>query len=150
MTRERAIIVFLLVVVLALGWALLEKSKRDNFDLRAKCGEQAAREFARLGYRESGPTNGIFAGYESRYNPSLNRCFMTLHTTSYSENPVTQVTGKSLFDAFEQREYAEFTGTRTSDQQDHVMICILSLPTETKRYCKSEAEYDAFVASYMK
>ncbi len=145
--REKIIIIILFVLVLALGWELYaDKSRRDSFEFTEKCSSQAAKVFARLGYSDNGPTNGVSATYQSRYNVGLNKCFMALETTAFGNK--TETVDDFLFNSYEQREYAEYIG-KAGDPLHSIMCQLLPLSGE-KRSCASLDEYNAFVADYMK
>ncbi|HVM78852.1 MAG TPA: hypothetical protein VMU06_07520 [Stellaceae bacterium] len=167
-----AIIVLLIAGVLVLGWQLRQEidanrkltaqvaerqaadaSKRQNFELQAKCGERAQTVFHQLGYKENGATDHTTATYQSHYNPSINKCLMVL--TTYTINTGTDAgstESRFLFDAYENREYAEiFVATYVTNGKVTKIPsgCILKPTASTERTCQSEAEYEAFVAGYM-
>ena len=158
-------VVVLLAIVLALVWGLTtemvtnrqqqsqiteltsklgDRTTRENLELQEKCALQAERVFKRLGYKESVPQNGVFGTYQSHYNAKLNKCFMTLDSTT--TNPDTEFNFKFLFDAYEQRGYGEYT---KKYGEASPTICKLFPSSADESLCTSEEEYKAFVARYM-
>jgi hypothetical protein len=113
---------------------------------------------SRGGIQTSGwKTNGFPANYESHYNPAMNKCFMLQRvlTVSHLQGWGTKSWASTfLLDAYEQRIYAELDITDLpwlGDPVGHRRIsrCDLMPPHESKRTCRSEAEYASFVARYM-
>jgi hypothetical protein len=141
---KNAAIFLLIVAVGALGWKLwADKSLQDNYEFTEKCASQAAKVFARL---EGGQTGSTFAHYQSHFNPRLNKCFMLLEGTDYSTGVHYY---SDLYDAYEQRQYADFTSW-VGNPAGNLMACDLTPLSGDERKCASRAEYDAFVAEYMK
>ena len=109
--------------------------------------------FHQLGYKDDGsPVNGTIAICQSHHKPTINKCFMTLTTTTYSGTPVTSLESRFLFDAYEQREYAEYSvnSAMENGKLTHgIFTCKLTASAGDERVCKSEGEYDGFVAGYM-
>jgi len=129
---------------------LADKSKRDNLDLQAKCAAQAEKVFHQLGWREDRPTNDTFASYQSHYNAARDKCFMTLATAGFTNGRGTDY--RSLFDAYEQRDYAEYqwiSDPTTIPSEVPPTLCKLTASLNDYRLCRSEEEYNAFVAHYM-
>ena len=88
--------------------------------------------------------------YESHYNTKINRCLI-LVTRMYSFGGKTS-TSKNLYDAFERREYAEYLWTSRADKkywEVPPLSCQLAPSHGETKYCKSEDEFNAFVAEYM-
>ena len=153
----KIIIGILIVIVAVLGWQLIEKDKvntqlhgqmddltsklndkmaLENFERQEKCTAQADKLFTQLGYSLS-KDNAI---NQSHFNAKLNKCFMSV-SLSHSGGGIW----KFLIDAFEQKKYADFM--RTDKNQ---ISCKLTPLGEDERTCKSENEFDAFVAGYLK
>lgn len=165
-------IAILLVIVLALVWQLnkeivaghqrqnqvqeltaklAEKSTRDNLELQEKCALQAEKMFRTLGYKGV-QQNGNFDLYRSHWNAKLNKCFMTIESTNVTTTSGTMFINRFLFDAYEQREYAEYTWMSSKVKkywEVPPMICKLISSSDDEQLCKSEEEYKAFVARYM-
>jgi len=62
------------------------------------------------------------------------------------------VNNRLLIDAYEQREYAEYTWMSRKDKKYWEVppsICKLIPLSTSEQFCKSENEYKAFVANYM-
>jgi hypothetical protein len=61
-------------------------------------------------------------------------------------------TSKNLYDAIERRFYAAYLWTSRADKkywEVPPMVCELTPSHGEKKYCKSEDEFNAFVAEYM-
>jgi hypothetical protein len=78
-------------------------SRQEAFATQEKCTAQAEKVFRELGYKLNGSTSNVSEVLKSHFNPSRNKCFMTIETMSRDG---TQA--RYLLDAFEQREYAEY------------------------------------------
>ncbi|RZF23850.1 hypothetical protein EVC45_42035 [Paraburkholderia sp. UYCP14C] len=132
----------------SLSARLADKAKRETFDLQQKCAAQAEQTFHRLGYREGQSTGDVISAiFQAHYNPEHNQCFMTLETLLKGGFQF-----KSLFDAYENRTYAEYDWMPQEGKSfDKVLpaVCRLVASTGNERTCKSEDEYRAFVAHYM-
>ncbi|BBP01980.1 hypothetical protein [Sulfuriferula nivalis] len=145
----------LLLLVIILGWFLnveitsnreqrdqiqkitasrAEKSKRDAFELQAKCAQQATKTFRELGYNPSSDQ------LQNHYNQKLNRCFMAVSTQFGSF--------KYLFDAYEEREYAEFNRVFIKGGNPIIVCSLMPLGAELKS-CNSDREYSAFIEQYL-
>jgi hypothetical protein len=122
--------------IAALTSKLADKVARENLELQQKCAQQAEKIFMQLGYRMDRPTLGISATYQSHYNAKLGKCFMTLDSTGAGDH-------RFLFDAYEQREYAEYMAMPAR------LNCKLIPSSGRETLCKSEEEYKAFAATYM-
>jgi hypothetical protein len=105
---------------------LAAKSRRDAFELQKECGSQASKVFAQLGWKLDEPINGVIADFESHYNIAMNKCFMLLHTLSTTTQ--LSLASSLLYDAYEQREYAELNLTRNPDGVKHIATCALFPP----------------------
>lgn len=168
----KAIAVGLLVVVGVLAWRLTievanngqlrqeleqltgqlaDKSKLENLQLQEKCAEQAKKVFHALGYKDVQQGLNTDA-YQSHYNTKLGKCFMAVESTNMTTTPGTLFINRVLLDAFEQREYAEYTWMSRNDKKYWEVpptICKLIESSTSEQICKSEDEYKAFVAKYV-
>jgi hypothetical protein len=157
-------IVLLFAVILTLAWRLrsdidanrqlsqeitelrsklVENSKRGAFERQKECGSQATKVFTEWGWKLSDPT----AAFESHYNSLANTCFMVLHIRTLDASD--QMESTLLYDANEQREYAELIMFLFNGTTRHIAQCELMPQHGDKYFCKSEAEFEAFVARYM-
>jgi hypothetical protein len=130
---------------------LADKSKLQDLQLQAKCAEQAKKVFHELGYKDT-QQNLNTDIYQSHYNTKLGKCFMAVESTDMTTNPGTQFTYRFLMDAFEQREYAEYTWMSRKDKKYWEVpptICKLMESSTKVQVCKSEDEYKAFIARYI-
>ncbi len=127
---------------------MADKATRENLDLQQKCAAQAEKAFRHLGWREDQPTNpGQMAAYQSHYSAERNKCFMTLEVLGNNGYQ-----SKSLFDAYENRSFAEYLWTPQEGKkywEVPPISCTLTPSSNDERACKSEDEYKAFVAGYM-
>jgi hypothetical protein len=76
---------------------------------------------------------------------------MTIHSFNTSAKSQSSFS-KNLIDAYEQREYAEYlwiTDKVKKYWEVPPVMCRLIPAFGNEHLCKSEDEYDAFVASYM-
>jgi hypothetical protein len=92
----------------------------------------------------------ISVDYESHYNTKINRCLM-LVTRMYSFRKQTS-TSKNLFDAIERRAYGAYLWTTREGKkywEVPPVSCELTPTHGETQYCKSEDEFNAFVAKYM-
>ena len=152
----------LTVIVVAMGWQLAaekamnnqlrsqlveltselnDKSVRENLELQEKCATQAEKVFRELGYNLSKD----LATNQSHFNAKFNKCFMSFSVTNlkggYSQS-------RYLIDAYEQRGYAELF-KMNSNSMVMPTSCSLTPLAEKESSCKSESEYNEFVARYM-
>jgi len=130
---------------------LADTSTRDALELQAKCAAQAEKVFHAMGYKENQP-NGTLDVYQSHYNVAANKCFMTMETTDIHTTPGTMVITKFLLDAFEQREYAEYTWISSKTKKFWEVppaACKLIPSSGGEQLCRTEDEYKAFVARFM-
>ena len=161
----KAVVAGLLVVVGVLAWCLtsevanngqlrgqlVDKSKLESLQMQGKCAEQAKKVFHALGYKDA-QQNGNADTYQSHYNTKFGKCFLAIESMNVTTNPGTQFINRVLLDAFEQREYAEYTWMSRKDKKFWEVpptICKLIASSTSEKICKSEDEYKAFVASYI-
>jgi len=119
---------------------LNDKRERESLERQEKCATQAEKVFREAGYSLSKDIN------QSHFNPELNKCFMSFSSTSFDKSVYSRE--KWLLDAYELREYAHFIAMKLSSV-DLPPDCRLIPLAEKEGTCKSESEYDAFVARYM-
>ncbi|MGC2458730.1 MAG: hypothetical protein WA435_12135 [Gallionellaceae bacterium] len=116
---------------------LSDKTAGDNLELQEKCATQADMVFRELGYSLSKD----LATNQSHFNSKLNKCFMSFMNTSGNYSV------RYLLDAYEQREYAEFSSS--FHKNGNLIGCHLAPLGEKEIRCNSEGEYNEFVARYM-
>jgi len=124
----------------------------QSLDDQAICAKQAKVAFDGYYGSRGSAVKPISVNYRSRYNPKLNRCFVSIQTSDMVGNQI--VTGAVLIDAFEQRIYASYSFTSPEPNKTYVGIgpqlsCILAPLGQSQTHCSSRDEYDAFVAPYM-
>lgn len=157
------IVGILLVAVVALGWqwheevqtnnllrgqmsALTKKSSaKENLEIQEKCANQAGKLFTQLGYSLSKDN----ASYQSHYNAKLNKCFISVDTTSGGTSGMNRF--HFLMDAYEQKGYASYSTVFVYGKPPALILtsCELTPLGEKASTCKSQDEYDEFVARYM-
>ncbi len=115
---------------------LADKSVQQAFDLRRKCAADAGRF-----YKQWNSQPGAHDFYESHYNRTRQACFIL----TYEGDPASHYEELRLFDAVEGRKYADFS----SMDPFGAVVCQLTPVAGGGKGCKSQAEFDAFVASYM-
>jgi hypothetical protein len=123
--------------------------KRQVMAERERCAAQAEKKFHDLGFSENsaGPSVAMYADH---YDAAKSRCFMTIDSTNYTNT--SEIITRFLFDAYEQREFAEYTwmSSQTKKYWEVPPVeCKLMPASGEERNCKSEQEYLAFVAQYM-
>jgi len=162
----KIIVAVLLAIVLALAWFLYtehatnnqlqsqlselssklnDKTARENFELRQKCALQGGDLFRQLGYKLN-----ELALLQTHYNVKLNKCFLAFDYTTRNADGLENV--RYLLDAIEQREYAEYIWKSAKGRPFLIvppLSCKLIPSSGDKSICKSEEEYEAFVAHYM-
>jgi len=162
----KVVIAVLLAIVLTLVWLLYieratnsqlqsqyaelsskfsDKTARENFELRQKCALQGGNLFRQLGYK----LNDL-ALLQTHYNAKLNKCFLEFDYTTSSADGLENV--RYLLDAIEQKEYAEYIWKSEKGRPFLAvppLSCKLNPSSGDKSICKSEDEYEAFVAHYM-
>lgn len=117
------------------------KTAHENLEMQGKCAQQAGEVFLQLGYK-----NGGFDSYQSHYNTKLNKCFMLIDSIQGT------TVNKSLLDAYEQRSYAMYMWMADKVKkywEVPPVTCEFTPPSEDKRRCNSEGEYNTFVSRYM-
>lgn len=127
---------------------LRDKTDRENLEFQQKCALQAEKIFHQLGWKLNDP-GGTFASYQSHYHQKLGKCFMTVNSTTTGPRGPTS---RYLFDAYEQRGYAEYMWISDAVKkywEVPPVICKLTPSSVDESLCKSEEEYKAFVARYM-
>lgn len=109
-----------------------------SFDLKRQCAADANRYFKKWNGAQIPSTAQV--GYESHYNPSQKACFVLIQ---YSD-PSRERLGLQLFDAVEQRQYADFASEKAL-----ILFCRLIPSDGEQNPCNSKAAFSAFVAGYM-
>jgi hypothetical protein len=123
---------------------LADNASRATFDLQEKCAAQAARMFHDWGYdaNESKTINS----YQNHYSQTFRKCFISIDLVGFP------TTNKFLVDLYEQRTYASYTWIADKEKKYWEVpprMCTLVSPLGNETFCKSQEEYDAFVATYM-
>jgi hypothetical protein len=123
---------------------------RTQLELSGRCAMQSEKTFQALGYRRDGVqppgsnTGPEGVTLENHYNQRLNKCFMLIVQAGYTKKFYEQ---RFLLDAFEGRAYGDYF--RNGSGQEAQVVCTLTPIGEPQRHCRSEEEFNAFVATYM-
>ena len=117
---------------------VVDKSVQQSIDLKRQCAADADRYFKKWKGAQTPSTAQV--GYESHYSPSQKACFVLIQ---YSD-PSRERLGLQLFDAVEQRQYADF-----SSEKAVILSCRLFPSDGEQKPCNSTAAFSAFVAGYM-
>jgi hypothetical protein len=124
---------------------LAARTASDALDLTARCAKQAAEMF-----RYSGLDKNQMGGYISHYNPKLGKCF--IQTGSMATFGKTLWTYKTLFDAFEQKQYGDYswhTDPVKKAWEVPPFTCTVTMPSGEEVFCKSDAEFEQLIKVYM-
>jgi hypothetical protein len=121
---------------------------------QTQCAAQAKTEYQEFlaEWRQPNSHGGELqsSNYESHYNVKLKRCLMLLSLTDYSKSTQNLSDTVLLFDAFEHRDYASYSRIIGRDKTpDTLMVCTLTPTNSDTLYCKTRAEFDAYVTRYM-
>jgi hypothetical protein len=125
-----------------------DKESRENLDLQERCGTQAEKVFKQWKSEDEQEAkrlnlpalNTVSSDYQSHYNATLSRCFMTMLATMGNGS-----TNKWLVDAYENRLPDP---KRVKKYWEMRPISCELTPVREKRLCSSEDEYDTFVATF--
>jgi hypothetical protein len=116
---------------------VIDKSAQQSLTFKRQCAGDADRYFRKWNNVQTPSTAQV--GYESHYNPSQKACFVLIQYT----DPSREYFGLQLFDAVEQRQYADFSS------EEALIFCHLIPSDGEQKPCNSKAALSAFVASYM-
>jgi hypothetical protein len=121
------------------------KPKKADLELQEQCAKQAREEFKQAGWDKD-------SNFTNHYNEKLNRCFMLIEKTDAKLDPGTIWRTKILADAYEGRTIGLFSW-HTEKGKKYWEVppfqCEMMPPSGEKAICKSEAEFDEFVKTYM-
>ena len=102
------------------------------------CDEQAAKKF-----REYEGGHAFLSHYTSRYDPSVNVCYMRVYYIT-GGNPATTL--DSVYDAFGGRVFATYS--LIGSVGDAPTMCKISIPNKPVQVCKSPEEFNDLVERY--
>jgi hypothetical protein len=123
------------------------ESPMEMLELQAQCSAQARKEFEYEGLAKKD-----MAGYESHYSPELKRCFVATSLTDAKTNPKVIWTTRSVYDAFEGKEYATYMWHTVEDKKYWEVPpfqCEVTLPSGEKKICHSDDEFSELIRPYM-
>jgi hypothetical protein len=105
------------------------------------CDEQAVKKFSENGH-------GKYDTYTSHYDPTVNVCYIRVHSISAEKFPmVTDV----VYDAFGGRVYANYMWINSQNKKYWEVspsTCELHIPGKPDEKCKTDAEFDALTEKY--
>jgi hypothetical protein len=102
------------------------------------CDEQAAKKF-----REQTGGSAPYSIYTSRYDPSVNVCYVRVYYVMGGK-PATVV--DTVYDAFGGRVYAAYGWIESHGETP--TMCKIFIPGKPVQLCKSTAEYNELVERY--
>lgn len=103
------------------------------------CDEQAAKKF-----REYTGGSTTLSKYTSRYDPSVNVCYIRVYYVG--GNPVT--VEDTVYDAFGGRVYAAYGWIDSPGDGPRITACKILIPDKPDQLCKSITEFNELVERY--
>jgi hypothetical protein len=104
------------------------------------CDEQAAKKF-----RENG--HGALDTYTSHYDPTVNVCYIRVHSLAGNPPLVTDV----VYDAFGGRVYANYLWVNPQNKKYWGVspsTCEIHIPGKPDETCKTDTEFDELTEKY--
>ncbi len=109
------------------------------------CDEQAAKKFSENGH-------GAIDTYTSHYDPTVNVCYIRIHSSAGNPPVVTDV----VYDAFGGRLYANYMWVNSQDKRYWTKeywevppsTCEIHIPNKSVEKCKTAAEFDKLTEKY--
>lgn len=105
------------------------------------CDEQAAKKFGENGH-------GKYDTYTSHYDPTVNVCYIRVHSISAEKFPmVTDV----VYDAFGGRVYANYMWINSHNKKYWEVspsTCEIHIPDKPDETCKTDTEFDELTEKY--
>ena len=127
-----------------------DKQKQENAKQlimqQQNCSSEASKAYKELGYS----SNDIGSSYTNHWNERLSRCLMEIQNSTSPSG--TLMTSKDLSDVLEGKEFASFTVIRDKKLWEQKPVLCEMYPDgkqDDVKFCNSEAEFDAFVSSYL-
>ncbi len=119
---------------------------------KTKCGAQAERVFASLGYSETktSNTNPFGDGLTDHYNPQLKRCVMLIETNHFIDGRGDK--SKTLMDADERKPLGEYLWLSSETKkywEQKPITCHMTPPDKPEAFCQSTEEFDNYVKTLM-
>ena len=125
---------------------LNDKDNRERLEFQEKCAFQAEKIFRAMGYKLEADT------LQSHYHPKKGHCFMLMAPFPTTDPDGSIFTFKYLLDAYEQKSLAEYAWKSQSGKpysEVHPFLCKLLRSSGEETICKSNEEFEQFVATYM-
>ena len=125
---------------------LSERDAHQRLEFQEKCALQAEKIFRAMGYKLDADS------LQSHYHEKRGHCFMVMAPGPKSNPDGTFFTFKYLLDAYEQKslaEYAWMSKKSTPYSQVPPFICKLIPSVGEETTCKSNEEFEKFVAVFM-
>ena len=124
---------------------------RADVDLQEKCAAAAQKRFVDRSLKDN-----PFASFTNHFNKGLGKCFVEIQLVFNPKGDLGHVTNsKDMSDAYEGKEYADYhwygeTGKNYGQGPPSICWMMPDGDEASRRNCKNEAEFDAFVSMYMK
>jgi hypothetical protein len=103
------------------------------------CDEQAAKKF-----REYTGGDTTFSSYTSRYDPSVNVCYVRVYYVGGTRVTVQD----TVYDAFGGRVYAVYGWFDSPGDRPKMTMCKILIPDKPDQLCKSSTEFNELVEKY--
>ena len=122
-----------------------QASQQQQFDLSAKCADQAATFYKDFTKDQTGSQS---FSYTNHWNKSASRCFILV--TGANVTTDKWYSSEDLFDAIEGKSYGSFSIQLTTDAKP--LFCEMNPSGNISgmpQICHSQEEFDNFVTPYM-
>lgn len=126
--------------------AAKERIASASFERQQKCSAQARKEFMQSGFKDNDP----LASYQNHYNVKLNKCFAAFTSTAIVGRTVTTV--RTVFDAFEGKDYGSYISHNPGDKKYWEVVpskCEVIQPSGVAQACHSDDEFSVLAKVYM-
>ena len=126
--------------------AAKERIASASFERQQKCYAQARKAFMQSGFKDNDP----LASYQNHYNVKLNKCFTVFTSTAIVGPTVTTV--RTVFDAFEGKDYGNYISYNPGDKKYWEVFpskCEVIQPSGEAQICRSDDEFSVLVKAYM-
>ena len=103
------------------------------------CAEQAAK------FIENNEASGS-AAYTNHYDLTSKTCYIEVNHSNFQNEVFSQT--KTIYDAFEKREYGDLFFTKSQDHGLNMAACHIRPRGQSEIVCKSEQEFDTLALKY--
>jgi hypothetical protein len=126
--------------------AVKERIASALFERQQKCSAQARKEFIQSGFKDNDP----LASYQNHYNEKLNKCFAAFTSTAIVGRTATTV--RTVFDAFEGKDYGSYISYNPGDKKYWEVVpskCEVIQPSGAAQVCHSDGEFSVLAKVYL-